>query len=335
MVGEQPTPLTDLAPGIPKALADTVARGLAKEPGARFASIMDFADRLAESAGLSSGPKPAAWIGAHQSVTAAQKETLDAASVLSSESPERRTRPPRAVASVESESRLPIPSVPHSRATPTDELPPIGSPNRRVRQSDRPPPLTPTPSQSHQATRRPQRARLRGSLRKDEASPSERAPESTAGVSAVTDTGTLASFAAAKLTPRAESEALARLQTAMDEVRQAVTFGEDQRALSKARIVLQLAQAVRSREAKELLSSAADLLGPIFLRSLGGLHCKVSLSQPQSSRSSSLSPEHLFLLSRIDGTSTVEELLDVSPLSLPETLGILMDFRDEGCLGFE
>ena len=45
-----------------------------------------------------------------------------------------------------------------------------------------------------------------------------------------------------------------------------------------------------------------------------------------------MSPEHVFLLSRIDGTSTVEELLDVSPLSTAETLGILIDFRDEGYL---
>jgi len=41
------------------------------------------------------------------------------------------------------------------------------------------------------------------------------------------------------------------------------------------------------------------------------------------------------LLSRIDGTTTVEELLDVSPLSTAETLGILIDFHEQGLLGFE
>jgi hypothetical protein len=48
-----------------------------------------------------------------------------------------------------------------------------------------------------------------------------------------------------------------------------------------------------------------------------------------------MSPEHLFLLSRIDRTTTVEELIDVSPVSAPETLGILIDFLDEGYLEFD
>jgi len=41
------------------------------------------------------------------------------------------------------------------------------------------------------------------------------------------------------------------------------------------------------------------------------------------------------LLSRIDGTTTVEELLDVSPMSPAETLAILVDFHDQGYLGFD
>ena len=48
-----------------------------------------------------------------------------------------------------------------------------------------------------------------------------------------------------------------------------------------------------------------------------------------------MSPEHVFLLSRVDGTTTIEELLDVSPLSTAETLGILLDFRDQGYLGID
>jgi hypothetical protein len=134
----------------------------------------------------------------------------------------------------------------------------------------------------------------------------------------------------------AQAEALHRVRQALDEVRQAVTFGEDQRALSKARTVLQLVQAERSRETRQVLSNAAELLGPILLRSLGGLDRKMRLAQPQSARGpASISPEHVFLLSRIDGTTTVEELLDVSPLSTAETLGILIDFREQGLLGFE
>jgi serine/threonine protein kinase len=313
VVGEPPTPLVELAPGIPKELAAIVERGLAKDPAARFASVMEFADRLAEIAGLSSGPSPAAWIGAHEYVTADQRSASVATPSQRSpisHAPGQHTRPPRASATAESESRLPIPTAPDPNPSPDDEISSIGGPNRRLRQSERPADAILT-----QNARRPQRTRPRGLLQNDE--------------------NTRMSIGSARPTPEPASGALVRLQAAMDEVRQAVTFGEDQRALAKARVVLQLAQAGRSREAKDMLSSAAELLGPIFLRSLGGLKRKVSLSEPQTSRTSSFSPEHVFLLSRIEGTSTVEELLDVSPLSMPETLGILLDFRDEGYLGFD
>lgn len=122
----------------------------------------------------------------------------------------------------------------------------------------------------------------------------------------------------------------------IDEVRQAVTFGEEQRAITKAHAALHLVQSERSRETRQVLANAAELLSPIFLRSLGGLDRKVRLTQaPASPTQSPMSPEHVFLLSRIDGTTTVEELVDVSPLSATETLGLLVDFRERGLLGFE
>ena len=335
VVGDEPTPLTELAPGIPKELAQVVARGLAKEPSRRFASIMEFADQLAEKAGLSLGQKPAAWVGAHESVAAHQKPTLNAvldAPPLSV--PERRARSYRASLTPASESRLPIPTVPRSEPTPHSEVQSLSVPNPRLRRSDPPPPM---PESIH-VSRRPRQGRLRSPAPSEDATRVRSAsvtPPRSDRPPQFGEEKTLASAGAPSPPSAAVSEALGRMQAAMDEVRQAVTFGEDQRALTKARVVLQLAQAERSREAKELLSNAAELLRPILLRSLGGLNRKVSLAQPQSSRGSSMSPEHLFLLSRIDGTTTVEELLDVSPLSTPETLGILIDFRDQGYLGFD
>lgn len=331
VVGDEPTPLTELAPGIPKELAQVVARGLAKEPSRRFSSIMEFADQLAEKAGLSLGQKPAAWVGAQDSVAAHQKPTLDA---VSDARAERRPRLYRASLTPASESRLPIPTIPRSEPTPHSEVQSLNVPNPRLRRSDPPPPM---PESIH-ASRRPRPSRLRSPspsedatrVRSASATPprSDRPPQ-------FREEKTLASAGAPSPPSAAVSEALGRMQAAMDEVRQAVTFGEDQRALTKARVVLQMAQAERSREAKELLSNATELLRPILLRSLGGLDRKVSLTQPQSSRGASMSPEHVFLLSRIDGTTTVEELLDVSPLLTAETLGILIDFRDQGYLGFD
>ncbi len=128
---------------------------------------------------------------------------------------------------------------------------------------------------------------------------------------------------------------VSKLRTTLDEIRQAVTFGEEQRALSKARQAVHLTRTTRQPELKDLLSNASDLLKPILLRSLGGHQKRISIVATSSLDTSIISPEHVFLLSRVDGTATVEELLDTSPLSAPETLGILLDFRDQGCLGIE
>ena len=336
VVGDEPTPLTELAPGIPKDLAQVVSRGLAKDPARRFSSIMEFADQLADKAGLSLGPKPAAWVGAHESVAAHQKPTLEAAhDARASAVPraERPTRTNRVALTPESESRLPIPTIPQSEP-PSSDVQSLNAPNPRLRRSD-PPPAMP---ESIGAPRRPRQGRLRRPSPSDGTTAvrsASVAPPRTDNPSQFPEERTLPSAGTPSPPSAAVSEALNRMQAAMDEVRQAVTFGEDQRALAKARIVLQVAQAERSRETRALLSNAAELLRPILLRSLGGLNRKISLAQPDSSRGTSMSPEHLFLLSRIDGTTTVEELLDVSPLSTAETLGILIDFRDQGYLGFD
>jgi serine/threonine protein kinase len=120
------------------------------------------------------------------------------------------------------------------------------------------------------------------------------------------------------------------VRSLLDEVHRSVTIGDEQHAVTKARAALKLAQGDRSHEVQSLICIASDLLHPILLRSLGGQEKMVTLLHPPSSQDTSLSPDQMFLLSRIDGRTTIEELLDVSPLSAPETLGILLDFTDHG-----
>jgi len=139
---------------------------------------------------------------------------------------------------------------------------------------------------------------------------------------------------ARRMDPQTEA-ALTRLGAVLDEIRQAVTFGEGKRALTKARQAVQITRSERQPEVRELLSSATALLQPILLRALGGSKRRVSIVGTGALDGNVVSPDHVFLLSRVDGTATIEELLDTSPLSAPETLGILLDVRDQGCLGFE
>jgi hypothetical protein len=210
-----------------------------------------------------------------------------------------------------------------------------------LRRSD-PPPSIPFKDVPHESLRAP-RVPAHGSLFTDDVgrrnamnnAPTEPAPPSDESrLERVTASYT----SAIKRTPDAipqQEGAILKLRATLDEIRQAVTFGEDQRALAKARLAVQMAQAHRQREAKELLSGASELLQPILLRSLGGSHRRVSLVHSESRGTPSMSPEHVFLLSRVDGTTTIEELLDVSPLTTAETLGILLDFRDQGYLGID
>ncbi len=328
VVGDAPTPLTELAPGISKEVAAVVARGLAKEPSRRFSSIMEFADQLAAAAGLSLGPRPMKAVAAHESVTANERPTVNTASTAPTEPPPAaHTQPHRPSLTRDSESRLPVPTVPRSDPVPHSEVQSLSAHNPRLRHSDPPP----SQQEPNRALHPPLQGRLRSPPPSDPAllDGSQPAPQ-------FSEERTLPSARTPGTIQQTDAQAMVRLRAAMDEVRQAVTFGEEQRALAKARAVLQLVQFERSREAKEMVSNAAELLRPILLRSLGGLGRKVSLTQPSSSRGRpSMSPEHVFLLSRIDGTTTVEELLDVSPLSTAETLGILIDFREQGYLGFD
>jgi len=310
------------------------------------------------------------WAGANPAVAAQRTPTLETSHDMQPLGTEtRQLRGPRSKVSPESESRLPIPTLPETEQSPAPSaVQSINAHNPRLRGSEPPPKV---PAESAPARRRPAQGRLRASGAasdpgRNSAKPSKprvsrappaiaeanprlptsHAPPAFAGESvystpasqpplAFPDEATLPSMRQPEVTG-AQAEALHRVRQALDEVRQAVTFGEDQRALSKARTVLQLVQAERSRETRQALSNAAELLGPILLRSLGGLDRKMRLAQPQSANGpASISPEHVFLLSRIDGTTTVEELLDVSPLSTAETLGILIDFHEQGLLGFE
>jgi serine/threonine protein kinase len=272
---------------------------------------------------------------------------------------------------LDSESRLPIPTVPRPPPDSSELWPHSPAHTVRLRQSTPPaqtsahpvPLLAPRQNTSHPSSRPPglgANSRLRRSespsqfldvpresLRAprvpnlDPRQLSNRPPVSARNTAATepapaSSQAPLPAMAQAALNSDSQAGVmLAKLHVALDDIRQAVTFGEEQRALSKARQAVQLTRAARQPDLKDLLSSASELLRPILLRSLGGHQRKVTVIAGATVDSSTMSPEHLFLLSRVDGTATIEELLDTSPLGAPETLAILLDFRDQGCLGFE
>ena len=112
----------------------------------------------------------------------------------------------------------------------------------------------------------------------------------------------------------------------------ALALGDDSLALLNARAALRLIREQHSPQSAHLISTAAELILPLLLAALGGKNKTIRMVHRPSSKDDALSPTHMFLASRIDKATTIEELLDISPLSSAETLGILLDFRDDGFL---
>lgn len=341
---EDPPLLCDIAPGVSRAIAEVVRRGLAKSPIDRFPSIMEYAEAFAHAAAVNLAPSriprhdETATKRPHQTPPLGEMRSAD---ILLPPKPtslsEKQTQP---YPSLDSESRLPIPTVPpppvdsaalwpsapkqtvhlpHStppKATAAHRsIPPVASRSLSAPPSSVPPSSTPLSSVAANSRLRnsePPPALSIGELPRQSLLPAQ-LPQREPHIDNV----------------------IGELRITLEEICQAVTFGEEQRAISKARHAVQIVRNARRQESRELLANAGDLLRPLLLRSLGGSQRRVSIEQNNHVDSSRLSPEHLFLLSRVDGTTTIEELLDTSPLTAAETLGILLDFRDLGCLGIE
>ena len=120
------------------------------------------------------------------------------------------------------------------------------------------------------------------------------------------------------------------LETALADVRRALSFGEQQRAATQARRAVHMARDCDERQARHCLSEATSLLEPLLLPQVGGIHRRVALLNARVSFQGDWTPAHFFLLSRIEQPATVEELLDISPLTRPETLCFIADLSGQG-----
>lgn len=94
-------------------------------------------------------------------------------------------------------------------------------------------------------------------------------------------------------------------------------------AVSCAESALDISQQSSHPEAKEAVQNSAEFFQRVFERRLGDLKSMINV-RPEAHLEQHLTPEQAFLLSRIDGGLSVEEALDLSPLSRELTLGHLV-----------
>jgi len=116
----------------------------------------------------------------------------------------------------------------------------------------------------------------------------------------------------------------------LERARQALGLGDSNLAVAYAESALRLAESFDTSEAQLLVDAEAMLIDHIFETRIGSLQQRLYLVGVPSNMNSRVSPEQAFLLSRLDGGASVEEVLDLSPLSRQGTLRQLLALIRDG-----
>jgi serine/threonine protein kinase len=125
------------------------------------------------------------------------------------------------------------------------------------------------------------------------------------------------------------------LGRALDQARQAHGMGDIELAVNNAETALLVADALNSPDAQARLDSSRTLLNAIFEARLGSLSRRMVVLSPTSNRKLRVSPEQAFLLSRVDGGVTLDEVIDLSPLPRQKTLRLLVSMIRQGLIAAE
>jgi serine/threonine protein kinase len=118
----------------------------------------------------------------------------------------------------------------------------------------------------------------------------------------------------------------------LERARQALGLGDLNLAVAYAESAIRLAEMFDTSEAQLLVDAESMLIDHIFETRIGSLRQRLSVVSVPSNLDSRVSPEQAFLLSRLDGGASVEEVLDLSPLSRHDTLRQLLALLRDGLI---
>jgi hypothetical protein len=116
----------------------------------------------------------------------------------------------------------------------------------------------------------------------------------------------------------------------LERARQALGLGDLNLAVSYAESAIRLAESFDTSEARFLIDGESMLIDHILETRIGSLQQRLTVVIAPSNMGSRVSPEQAFLLSRLDGGASVEEVLDLSPLSRRDTLRQLLSLMRDG-----
>jgi hypothetical protein len=131
----------------------------------------------------------------------------------------------------------------------------------------------------------------------------------------------------------AGSANLQDIPDALERARQALGLGDLNLAVAYAESAMRLAETFDTSEACLMVDAESMLIDHIFETRIGSLAQRLRVASIPSNLDSRVSPEQAFLLSRLDGGVSVEEVLDLSPLSRRDTLRQLLALMRDGLIG--
>lgn len=115
----------------------------------------------------------------------------------------------------------------------------------------------------------------------------------------------------------------------IERARQELGLDNLELAVSCAESVLEIASSTQNPDVKELVRKNALLLERVFMRRLGRGTTVIEVTDGAIS-GVKLSPEQAFLLSRLEGGLSIDEAVDLSPMSRETTLGHLVGLMRAG-----
>jgi serine/threonine protein kinase len=327
VINDEPPRLSVVAPSVPPAVEAVLNRAFAKNPQQRYPQIADFAIALAGASGCSVPPLGAKLASVPPPPPAGSSEPEEPGPLSEAQARSHRAS---STARTELDLRDSIPDV-----EPEHEQRSHPGPHRPIAREDRATPVLRkervTPARRHDPRVEPE-AGARSSTPVPE-SRSRGVPIGRLGKGSVPPRANPG--AKDPSTPPAQ-DAPAKLRDAIDQARLAMGFGDPDLAIDYAESALRFAAQNDDEATRDAISRAMTLFDLIFETRLGSLDRRVAVRKsPTGAGRGSLSPQQAFLLSRLEGRETLEEVVDLAPMPRREAIRLIVSLLRRGILEIE
>ncbi|MBN1612188.1 MAG: serine/threonine protein kinase [Polyangiaceae bacterium] len=129
-----------------------------------------------------------------------------------------------------------------------------------------------------------------------------------------------------------EEDPLEAVHRELDRVRRSMAFSESSEAYEAADEAMRLAFTQGTASAKQLVRGSAEVLEAVFERRVRGPKGLILLRHVPGPRDEVVTHNQVYLLTRLEDRSTLDDALDLSPLSRLETLWLLACSLDTGAI---